>query len=318
MPDQPRPVRVRHRSVAFPILLIGFGALMLMWRQYPGLYPWPVLWKYWPLILVCMGAGMLWDRSQRPATLEEARPFPIGSALGALAFVLIMALLIVRGYHRNEREFSSYSSARNQTSKTIDTGNAKAVKMNLQMSAGELHLQGGSDHLLQATFNYDGAWNAPDIDYSVEGTRGELTIGQRSQNQFAFKTDNNWNLKVSDSTPLELKVDIGAGHGDLRLAKVDLSELELNIGAGQASVDLTGERAKDLKATIHGGLGEAVVRLPKNIGVIAEVHGGLGSIDVKGLTKEDGQYVNAAYGKSPNTIHLTVEGGIGHIELEQE
>jgi hypothetical protein len=115
-----------------------------------------------------------------------------------------------------------------------------------------------------------------------------------------------------------LKIDIGAGHGDLRLAKVDLTELELNIGAGQAKVDLTGERGKDLKATIHGGLGEAIVRLPKNIGVIAEVHGGLGSIDVHGLTKEEDQYVNAAYGKSPNTIHLTVEGGIGHIELEQE
>ena len=33
---------------------------------------------------------------------------------------------------------------------------------------------------------------------------------------------------------------------------------------------------------------------------------------------EDGQYVNAAYGKSPNTLRLNVEGGIGHIRLDQE
>jgi len=40
---------------------------------------------------------------------------------------------------------------------------------------------------------------------------------------------------------------------------------------------------------------------------------------VRGLKEEDdGQYVNAAYGKAPNTIRLTVEGGIGHIRLEQE
>jgi hypothetical protein len=318
MPDQPAPIRLRRRSVVFPILLIGFGGLMLLWRWLPGLYPWPVLWKYWPLILVCIGAGMLWDRAQRPEGATEARPFPIGSTLGAVAFVLIMGLLIARSYHRNEHDFSQYSSARLQTSKTIEKGAAKAVKMNLQMSAGELHLEGGSDHLLQAGFNYDGAWNPPDIEYSVNGSEGELTIGQQSQNQFAFRTDNTWNLKVSDSIPLSLKIDIGAGHGDLRLAKVDLTELELNIGAGQANVDLTGERAKDLKATIHGGVGEAIVRLPKNIGVIAEVHGGLGSIDVHGLTKEEDQYVNAAYGKSPNTIHLTVEGGIGHIELQLE
>jgi hypothetical protein len=33
---------------------------------------------------------------------------------------------------------------------------------------------------------------------------------------------------------------------------------------------------------------------------------------------EDREYVNAAHGKSPNTIRLTVKGGIGHIRLEQE
>jgi hypothetical protein len=111
---------------------------------------------------------------------------------------------------------------------------------------------------------------------------------------------------------------VGAGKGEFHLAKVNLTRLELNIGAGQATVDLTGERAKDLEASIHGGVGEAIVRLPKNVGVVATVHGGLGSVDVHGLKEEDGQYVNAAYGKSPNTLRLTVEGGIGHIRLEQE
>jgi hypothetical protein len=121
---------------------------------------------------------------------------------------------------------------------------------------------------------------------------------------------------VDDETPIELKVDVGAG--EFHLAKVNLTRLELNIGAGQATVDLTGERARDLQANIHGGVGEAIVRLPKNIGVLATVHGGLGSVDVHGLKEEDGQYTNAAYGKSPNTIRLTVEGDIGHIRLEQE
>jgi hypothetical protein len=52
--------------------------------------------------------------------------------------------------------------------------------------------------------------------------------------------------------------------------------------------------------------------------VVATVHGGLGSVDVRGLTKDDDRYVNTAYGKSPQTLRLTVEGGIGHIKLEQE
>jgi hypothetical protein len=51
---------------------------------------------------------------------------------------------------------------------------------------------------------------------------------------------------------------------------------------------------------------------------VATVHGGLGSVDVRGLTKDDDRYVNTAYGKSRQTLRLTVEGGIGHIKLEQE
>lgn len=117
---------------------------------------------------------------------------------------------------------------------------------------------------------------------------------------------------------MELEIDLGAGQSDLNLSKIDLTRLQLNVGAGRANVDLSGERSKDLQAQIHGGVGEAVVRLPKNVGVVATAHGGLGSIDVHGLKEEDGQYVNAAYGKSPNTLRLNVEGGIGHIRLDQE
>ena len=158
----------------------------------------------------------------------------------------------------------------------------------------------------------------PSVNYYVNSGVGQLDITQQSGGQMMVKTDNVWNLKVNDAMPLDLEVDLGAGKGEFRFAKVNLTHLELNIGAGQAEVDLSGERAKDLEAEIQGGVGEATVRLPKNVGVVAVVHGGLGSIDTHGLKEEDGQYVNEAYGKSPTTIHLTVQGGIGSIKLQQE
>jgi len=188
----------------------------------------------------------------------------------------------------------------------------------VHMPSGMLYIEGGAAQLMQADFNQGAAWSAPTVDYSVENAFGTLTIDQQSGSQFVGHSDNTWRLKLSDEVPLDLQVDVGAGRSDLNLAKIDLTGLRLNIGAGQVNVDLTGERSKDLQAQIHGGVGEAIVRLPKNVGVVANVHGGLGSIDVHGLKDEDGQYVNAAYGKSPNTLHLTVEGGIGHIRLEQE
>jgi hypothetical protein len=69
---------------------------------------------------------------------------------------------------------------------------------------------------------------------------------------------------------------------------------------------------------VKGGIGQAAIRLPKDVGVMAHASGGLGSIRTEGMHKEDGQYTNDAYGKTPHKITLEVQGGIGEIELIQE
>jgi hypothetical protein len=316
-----RDDRIRSTSVVFPLLLIAFGLLMLLWRWLPDFDPFPVLWKYWPLLLILVGAGMFWDRTQRRMDPQRAPLFPVGSTIGTLAFLLILAFLLWHGHayaHHNWINASSSSGHRDHETQVIDRKGAKAVRMNLHMPSGELSVKGGAEHLLECDFFQSAGWSAPSVDYSVESGVGNLRIEQESESQFVGNSNIVWKLRVNDDVPLEMKVDMGAGRGDLDFSKTDLTRLEVNIGAGQVNADLTGERGKDLQVEIHGGVGEAIVRLPKNIGVVATVHGGLGSIDVHGLKEEDGRYVNAAYGKSANTLRLTVEGGIGHIKLEQE
>ena len=310
---------VRSSSVVFPILLIAFGALVLLHRAIPGFYPWAVLGHYWPLILIFVGAGMIWDRSHRPQDPSQRPSFPIGSTLGTLLFILLMVVLLWHGHAFAGRGYASSSLNRTHRQQIIETKGAKALKMSIKMPAGDLRMGGGAQQALEAEFSYGGSWTPPNVDYSVNAGVGELDIGQGSGTTLVVNSDNIWNLKVNDSIPLDLEVDVGAGRGEFRFAKVDLTRLKLNIGAGQANVDLSGERAKDLEAEIQGGVGEATIHLPKNVGVVAEVHGGLGSIDTHGLKEEeDGHYVNEAYGKSPATIHLTVNGGIGSIRLQQE
>lgn len=309
---------VRSSSVVFPLLLIAIGVLVLLRRAMPDFDPWPVLENYWPLILIFVGAGMIWDRSRRPQNPSEASPFPIGSTVGTLLFILLMIFLMWRGHAFTGRSYASSSISRTHHTQSIDLKGAKAIKMSVKMPAGDLRMSGGGQHAVEADFSYGNAWLSPTVDYTVNDGVGTMNIGQQSGGQLVVSSDNTWNLKVNDSIPLDLEVDVGAGRGEFRFAKVDLTRLELNIGAGQADVDLSGERAKDLEAEVQGGVGQATIRLPKNVGVIATVHGGLGSIDTHGLKEDDGQYVNEAYGKSPTTIHLSVNGGIGSIKLQQE
>jgi hypothetical protein len=265
-----------------------------------------------------MGAGMILDRTRQHQGQGESRPFPIGTAVGTLLFLGVIGYLLHHDHAYYPRELNADTTNRVHDSKSIELGGAKAVRMSVQMPAGELRIEGGAGQLFSGEFFHAGSWSVPDVDYSVDDGVGTLRVQQNGGGTHIGSSDNTWNLKVTDGTPLELKIDMGAGRGDFRLAKVDLTRLEVNIGAGQVNVDLTGERAKDLEAEIQGGVGQAVVKLPRNIGVVATVHGGLGTVDVHGLTKDDERYVNAAYGKSPQTLRLTVEGGIGQIKLEQE
>jgi hypothetical protein len=310
---------VRSSSVVFPLLLIGFGIMVLFARSFPDFDPWPVLKRFWPLLLILVGAGMIWDRSRRPANPDQHAPFPVGSSIGVVLFLLVLFVLVWH-HRRFAYHDDSILASRSLTHhrQTIDLKGAKAVRMSVKMPSGELRMDGGAGQVLDADFAFGAGWLAPQVDYSVSDGVGELEIGQESSGQLMIKSDNTWNLKVNDALPLDLEVDLGAGRGEFRFAKVNLTRLELNIGAGQAIVDLSGERAKDLEAEVQGGVGEATIRLPKSVGVVATVHGGLGSIDTQGLREEDGQYVNEAYGKSPTTIHLTVQGGIGSIKLQQE
>ena len=309
---------VRSGSVVFPMLLIAFGALILLTREFPNFDPWPMVGKYWPLILIFAGAGMFWDRSRRLRNPEAPSTFPIGATLGTAIFLLVLLGLIWRGHTYAAHEWPGHSSMKSHKVESIDKKDAKSVRMSVKMPAGDLSMSGGAESLLNADFSFGSSWHEPNIEYSVSNGEGELSIDQQGGGTLMTNSDNTWNLKVNDSIPIDLEIDIGAGRGVFRFAKVDLTKLELNIGAGQADVDLTGERAKDLEAEIQGGVGEATIRLPKDVGVVAVVHGGLGSIDTHGLKEEDGQYVNAAYGKSPTTIHLSVNGGIGSIRLQQQ
>jgi hypothetical protein len=90
------------------------------------------------------------------------------------------------------------------------------------------------------------------------------------------------------------------------------------MGVGQVELDLRGKPAHDYNVEIHGGIGQAIVHVPSSVGIMANASGGIGDIEVHGLEKNNGHWTNAAYGHSPVTIHLEINGGIGNITLTAE
>jgi hypothetical protein len=301
-----------------PITLIVLGALFLYANYQPSFAPWPIIRTYWPLILIFFGLGKMWDATHRAKSNDPNAPrgTSVGGTIAIVAIVLVLFALFWRGrvFSRDGRS----SSATHHEVRTVELQNAKSVDASLQSSSGEVMLSGGSSRLLDADFSYGDSYASPRVDYTVDSGVGHLNITQDDQTAHFMGSHNTWNLRFSNDVPLDLKVEMGAGEGRFHLRDVPLTNFTLEMGAGHVDVDLSGDRKNDLDADIEGGVGQATIRLPKNVGVIVHASGGIGAVAARGLKHDGDDYVNDAYGRTPATIHVKVEGGVGEIELIEE
>jgi len=202
-------------------------------------------------------------------------------------------------------------------SKSVELGDAKSVRAEINFGAGDLELSGGADKLLEADFNYNVAALKPEVEY----TDGTLVVRQPETNgmpDFRDITDfrNEWTLRLNDKIPMELSVDVGGGSRDLLLAGLFLTSLDITLGAGIYTIDLTGDWAKNLDVTIDAGAADVTLRLPNDVGARVNVEEGPHTIEATGLTKDGAIYTNAAYGVSDVTIKVDLEVGIGTINLQ--
>ncbi len=303
----------RRSSIAGALLLIAIGAFFLYTNLRPDVNPWPLLSRYWPLLLVFLGLGKMWDYYwQRSHPDAPRRPWLSGGEIAVIVLLLCFGVALSLGLGTKRWGRGNLHEAQ-----TVVRGAADSVRVDLSMPAGELKLAGGASKLLQADFDYDEGQGKPFVQYDVTGKEGQLRVSQERDGGFHFgRNHNRWDLRLADNIPMELKVNMGAGRSDLALGGLALTRLEVEVGAGTVDADLTGNWAKDLEATIHGGVGTATIRLPRNVGVQVRAHGGLGSINASGLTQQGDTYVNDQYGKSPVTLRVQIEGGIGTINLE--
>ena len=298
----------RRRSPIGGLILIVIGVFFLVVTLRPDFNPWPVFAHYWPVILIVIGLGKIWDVY---ANRQEGEPAVRHS--GALAALVILVVLFGLAVWKGSGEATTLVT----DTQSVELQGAKTVSADLEMPAGNLKLSGGSAKLLDANFRYRNSEGKPQVDYNVSGDHGQLSIIQNEKRLHIGTTHNDWNLQFANNVPLDLNLQMGAGHSDLQLRELDVTHLEVKIGAGEMQLDLSGPRKSSLDADIQGGVGSATIYLPKDVGVRVHASGGIGSVNAHGMTKDDDDYVNSAYGKTPATITLTIQGGVGSIDLEQ-
>jgi len=302
--------RVRRDSITGALILIAIGVVFLVSNLHPEIDAWGLILRYWPLILIFIGVGKIFDslifRDRRDSGVAESVS---GTSIALIALLLILGLALWRGHKRSDTLHDTHA---------VELLGAKTVSANIEIPAGQLRLTGGNTRLLDSTFDYFEEEGKPAVEYNVAGDHGQLDITQEKV-RFHFGTGHNdWQLRFGGSEPLDLSLKMGAGQSDVDLFDLNVSRLEVRMGAGQMTLNLAGPRKANLFVDIQGGVGSATIRLPKDVGVRVHASGGIGSVGTDGLTRDGDTYVNAVYGKTPNSIDLTVQGGIGEISLHLE
>ena len=200
----------------------------------------------------------------------------------------------------------------------VDLDKSEMVRVEINMGAGRLDVDGGASKLLNADFDYNVPSWKPVVQYTASSFRGTLRIEQPGHSHGGSHVDYRWNLKLNDTVPLDIAAELGAGQAEMNLGSLDLRSVRINMGVGQVKLDLRGKPSRDYTVEINGGVGQATVLLPREAGIIASASGGIGNISVRGLEKRGAEYINPAHENAPVTIHLTVHGGVGEIRLVAE
>jgi len=148
----------------------------------------------------------------------------------------------------------------------IDLDSSNEARVELQMSAGELHVSSGSAKLAEADFVYNVAAWKPNVVYHA----GALTIIQPNGRAIGGgRTENTWRVTLNNKLPTDLRASLGAGDATLTVGSLNLTRVQVEVGAGELKLDLRGNPAHDYDVQVRGGVGQATVYLPRDAAMSA-------------------------------------------------
>ena len=246
-------------------------------------------------------------------------------AITIVSFAIGFGILALNGGSSpsGDHPFTPFRNNALLTSNTtlIPLDEATSGDVRLTLGAGDLTLRGGAPDtaLMEATvFTEAGIWQ-PELAQEVNNAQKVVTItekGHTGKTWFAVDSPNRWEIRLSDTIPIRLEENVGAGDNTLRLGTLNLETLSVHTGAGDTIVDLSGYHGGRFDATIKTGVGDLRLRIPQTSNTRIVVHQGIGDINEDGFIRHDDTYITAGFNSSIAVNQITLNQGVGSITLE--
>ena len=308
MQDRQTSRSVRRGSVTGALILIVVGFMLLLYNL--GYLPgdiWRHLWRFWPMILILVGADI------------ALRGFPTWFALPVLLLVVIALIgtvwLLVPTLPTQDIVTETLSQ---------DLGHLSQAYIRLELDHGTLQVErlGDSPRLLLAGQFIHDASILIQQEFSASGQQGDLRLADRYQAYFPFflflgDIRNDWTVELSPRIPLELDLGGDDCRLDLNLSDLALKALTAELDDCAGEVEMPATDGLDANLNLDGS--ELTVIVPSN--AAAKVRLDLDdtelTIDSARFTKISAdQYLSEGFEEAETKLDVTLQATDSAISIQ--
>ncbi|MFH1700948.1 MAG: DUF5668 domain-containing protein [Candidatus Zixiibacteriota bacterium] len=290
------------------ILFILAGGLILM--QNFGVidwYAWEDIAALWPLILIAIGVEKIFAKSKAVFI----------SYLAPVLFAGIV-LWVAIGSSYSDLDFTR----RGDTYKyeiEKDTEIA-GIEMTVDIKNVDINLKKSATDLFNGRFNR--RKYKPDIGYDASGGIAKIDITEEkrlwgwSDSHYRSSYDQ-WNIRVADGLPLNMKLYGGRSDMDLDCKLLDLRELYVKSVSGRIDIHI-GNIPEYIKVSLDGNGGNYSLHAPEGSGIKVTGY----SDDLRrlferiGFAEVEDTYINPGFDTLSNKIELELSPEISQFSID--
>jgi hypothetical protein len=300
----------RRGSLVWPVVLIGLGVIFLLNNL--GILSWDIwmtIIRLWPLLLVAVGLDILFGRR---------------SGVWAAITVFLIVGLFAGGTWLVQTTGSIWSGETSTQKISHPLKDSSSAVIDINFGVGELEMGKISDlnTLLEGVLDItEDETLKQDLYFDDETAYLELSsTGTQFYPSTLFrdweKDSRNWTINLSETVPIDLEIDTGAGRSEIDLTGINLIELNVDSGVGETVVYLPD--SGDFNAWVSLGVGELVVYVPEDLNVRIHMDTGIGNNSISGDYLQAGSvYYSPGFEDSEDQVELYVDGGIGEVRVIQ-
>jgi hypothetical protein len=279
------------------LLFLGIVFLLQTFSVLPwGL--WATLWRFWPVLLVIAGLGML---------LRRYHPWLMA---GISVLLLIASLFIAIALH-GQPPFTGQTLQ----SYTQPVAGLTRAEVNIKFDAGTLKLASlppQSQNLAEVTSHTGEGAGFLYTSFKQTGDVGNLVLTTSGSNR-RFWGEGRAEIRLNPSIPIEMTVESAAGNHDLDFSELNLTKLDMEIDAGNCAVVMPASGS--VMARIKANVANLEITIPAGVSARIRADADLGSVEIDHtrFSRDGDYYTTPGFATATSRVELEVDVNLGRV-----